>query len=347
MKNKKSLAAVTFVSVALISSLWGQSEWRLRQLVQPLSHQNAPRISLAARAAWPQQNKRLALLWLSRQQRDVSPQLLVLLKSSQHPDIQLRSIRALGRLENPKMLRPLLAWQKKLTAQEQEVLYPTLPLALGRLQSHNLKGQKKLDAMAKSVGLSWNEVVRLSQKVNAPRSHAQGTPGDQIVDEVVDVLYTMGKSRERVEPLANHLTLSPAQKVYLRGSVQNAVGEAKLILDYCDSLEVVSAKDEWLGENYLNSLGPVARQHLFAHLQDMLAHPDKYPDKSGYGTIYVVPFRAAALTGEKRFLPLLTQFTRKFQPAFQQNTNSSGGWAYTFAEQSRQVLMLQEQPLFP
>ena len=211
MKNKKTFVYFALVGVTAVTVLWGQSEWKVRQLSQPQSRLNASAVEPKLRAAWPAQNRQLAQLWLAREQRDVTPELLQLLQSSQHPDIRRRTVRALGRLEKPASLTPLQEWQKALTPAEQEATSPTLPLALGRIQNHALTGQQKLDAVAKSVGLSWSEVVRLSQKVNAPKAYAQGTPADQIVDEIISVLYTMGKKGEQVQKLSSALTLSQPQ----------------------------------------------------------------------------------------------------------------------------------------
>ena len=169
MKNKKRLVGIGAVSVALLVTLWGQSEWKVRQLSQPQAHLNARPVSPQLRADWPAQNQQLAQLWLARQERDVTPELLQLLQTSQHPDIRRRTVRALGRLESSAALGPLQAWGKTLSAEDKQMIEPTLSLALGRLQSHELKGQKKLDAVAKSVNLSWSEVVRLS----APSQRAQ------------------------------------------------------------------------------------------------------------------------------------------------------------------------------
>ena len=287
MKNKKRLVGIGAVSVALLVTLWGQSEWKVRQLSQPQAHLNARPVSPQLRAAWPAQNQQLAQLWLARQQRDVTPELLQLLQSSQHPDIRRRTVRALGRLEKSATLAPLQTWQKTLTPAEQEALSPTLPLAIGRIQSHDLIGQKKLDAVAKSVGLSWGEIVRLSQKVNAPKAYAQGTPADQIVDEIVDVLYSMGRKDVSVRELSGMLTIPQPQKLMIESSSLPKSQEFEVEINYLSRIEILNGPNYELID-HLRSFSPDSAKVAISRLTEMKRNPNSYPKKVNYKALFIV-----------------------------------------------------------
>ena len=340
MRNKKTFVSFVLVGVTAVAVLWGQSEWKVRQLSQPQAHLNARPVPPQLRAAWPAQNQQLAQLWLARQERDVTPELLVLLKSSQHPDIRRRTVRALGRLEKSATLAPLQTWQKTLTPAEQEALSPTLPLAIGRIQSHDLTGQKKLDAVAKSVGLSWGEIVRLSQKVNAPKAYAQGTPADQIVDEIVDVLYSMGRKEQDTKALSEDLSLSSAQSILVKVGNLPVERQANALIDYISQkVEVEGNDDSDLAYKYLLAL-PDSSRFLLMWLQDFHIRPQFYIKRHkselpriGYGLL----LRATSYIQDKQVLPLLLEIKSDFEPAWRKNSNPNSSveaGVYFFAAQA-------------
>ena len=351
--KKRAFIAVVFTAVVLAGAIWGQSEWKVRQLTQPQEHLNAQGVPPQARAAWPQQNRMLSQLWLARQKRDVTPELLKLLKSSQHPEIRHRTVRALGRIENPKALGPLKAWEKTLTPQQKEEFYPTLPLAIARIQSHNLKGQKKLEALSKSVSLSWSETVRLSQKVNAPRSQNQNTSGGEIVREVVDTLYLLGKRGERVNKISSQLLLAPSQSALINSANLSPQKQVAFLISYLDGVNMEGYGDSELANRYLISI-PGSNVLLVKYLQGFKNNPQSHiarakPKLPHLG--YTFLFEAAALTRDKQVPILLKAISSKFKPSWDKNSDVNSNpqaTVYFFAQQAQHIAEdKREYPILP
>lgn len=332
-RKQKGLCTLAAVCLMLLGINYIRSERVLNGLLaQEQGRLSAQRRTPQQRAMWLKQNRRLADLWLARQQRDVTPDLLPLLKSAD-ADIQRRVVRALGRLESPKAQKPLELLLKQ-GRQNQGALTTTLKLALGRVKGHNLKGQAKVEAVAQSVGLSYAQVARLSQKVNAPRSQAQGTKGDEIVDEFIDLLYFMGKYGQNIHLLSRKLTLNPAQRVVLKAASLSTNQEITLILDYLSTVDVEGDDDSGLADRHLLQLGASANNQLVLRLKDVKQNPDKYVQHNGY----VFLFRAASKTGDARAQAALKQIESDFEQDFQKAPNSPRGWAYFFAEQSSRTM---------
>ena len=318
-RRKVSIATGLFATCAF--GAWQvKTEIKLHGLLQRPAHANVKRRTPQQREAWSKQNNRLAELWIERNQRDVAPALLQLLQQSGDEDIKRRVVRALGRLESAQALPKLQAMAKKLRSSEmaseaqnsnhpfadefmRKALFPTLPLSIGRIEARNLKGQAKLNAVAKSVGLSWSEVVRLSQKVNAPKSYAQGTPGDEIVEEVVDVLYHLGKQKQNAQALAKSLKLSPAQNTLIQVAPLSTEEEIRYLVDYFSRLKLLNG-DNYQLIDHTRSLGSRVNEIVTERLLEMKRNPQLYPQRVNYKAL----FNVASGNNEQRSLKLLKQF---------------------------------------
>ena len=190
----------------------------------------------------------LSRLWMARHERDIVPALVQSLNDPFEPWRQ-SAARGLGRLEDTRgeavLVQRLQTVESAMAKRDGDAygrakgISPlTLKLALGRIRARSLRGQAKLDALAKSIGLSWPDVVRLSQKVNAPKSYGQYTPAAHILREFLDVLYQEGKRGQDIGAWSKQLTLPPAHKILLRGASLSNTQEVKLILDYLSRLSV-------------------------------------------------------------------------------------------------------------
>lgn len=212
---------------------------------------------------------RLYQLWLVRDKRDVTPQIVPFLKD-EYWLLRYNAARILGRTESPVAERHL---QKLLTAaQRNKASRPVDPaalrLALARNRTRGLKGQAKLTAFAKGMGLSFDEAVRLPAKLGAERlkGRGAGSQGEKITREMVDMLYTMGKRGENTRPLVGRLTLLPAQRVLLQGVGLSPDQEAKRIVNYLANLNTITPGDMELTQLYLPSLGIHATQAVVQRL---------------------------------------------------------------------------------
>jgi uncharacterized protein YigA (DUF484 family) len=289
--------------------------------------------------AWKQRYRQFCNLWLARHQRDITAELLPFLDEPGPVTLRERAARALGRLENPVVEATLAARLQQMQQNAEAVRHKQIPvhtlqLALGRLRSRHQRGAARVEAVARSVGLSIADLSLLSQRVNDPRArdHAAGSPGGEIIKEVVDLLYAMGKRGENIQPFAARLVLTPAQQVKLRAAMLPLDQEITVILDYGAQLSVVRGEDEELAEHHLVGLGPRATEHIIQRLRAFTSQRHQYGERG-----YVTLFRAANLTGDRRAIPLLKQLEE----------DPDAELRY-FAQQARQALERQSSyPIFP
>jgi hypothetical protein len=319
----KVVVAATLVMMSLVSANHAQNKRPQRIWPDVQSHCNDHPPTLPQDPTTWTRFRRFDSIWRMRKQKNVVSEILPFLRDP-FPTLRVRAVRALGELENPAALPPLQALLERMKVEgneykEEGIPVVTLKLALGRITSHNIKGKSKISTVLKSVGLTWSEFLQLSQNVNGPRRSSPidaGTPGYEIVQTIVDLLYTMGKQGEKVEVLAKEVTLTPAQRVIVKVANLPENQEIKLILDSLSSVYVVRNDDAALSQ-HLVELGPSATLAILRRLEDMKQHPKKYsglePVPNYPGAFqqhmgYVNLFNAAIQTRDRRMIPLLSYF---------------------------------------
>lgn len=212
---------------------------------------------------------RLYKLWLMRGKRDVTAQVVPFLRDEYRP-LRLNAVCILGRTESRVATSHLqqlqAAAQQKKTILSVDVI--SLRIATARNSTRGLKGQTKFAAFAKELGLSVEEMALLSKQLHAERLKGRGTGsrGEKIVKEMVDMLYTMSKKGQNIQPLVNRLTLLPAQKVLLQGARLPPAEEAKRIVEYLSNLNTVTPSDEEAVNLYLPCLGTYGTQAVVQRL---------------------------------------------------------------------------------
>lgn len=260
--------------------------------------------------------KRFWALWRQRDQYDIGPELAPLV-NDKFADIRWNALRAFALLEHPageKPIRELIRNTERDKRPQSEWLRKKLSTigryALGRIRSRDLKGQAKINTVLQSVGISWDEAVAISQKVNDKFDRdKKSTTGYQIIWNLVEVLHDMAIKGESIKPLTNQLTLIYEQKLILEGAEVSASHEADLLLDYAFHLHAVPADAERLFTQHFPLIGKEANDKLFVTMQDVLAHPERYPDTS-HASRRRALMMAAGATGETRFLPLMKDFEK-------------------------------------
>jgi hypothetical protein len=249
------------------------------------------------------------VLWQQRFQRDIS---LALLPYLHDPDVELRqrAVRAIGRLENPKLLPNLVrlqtAQQRNVFTSEREEL--TVKLSIARLQSKNATQKVKLNKLLQSAGWNLAEAHSWSKKVAVPSNYLNSSPQAAILREVVDLLYTMGKKKVNIAPLRRGFVFSKAQNVQLACASLTTRQEVARIIDYGTTMDIVRADDEYVGGDHLVSLGREANIALKAKLRAEAAVKRNRSNRNPFATLV----RACGKTGDKTFIPLLTRLTRTY-----------------------------------
>ncbi len=264
---------------------------------------------------WRDQQRRFARAWVTRREKSSQKELLDYLDDSDGY-FREKAVRALGRLELAEAESPLRALAAKThdikTAEEWESIkaVPLVPLnlAIARIQSKNLNGQKKLDALAQSVGIEWKDIVRLSQRFYTPIIPGREPPRPrptkaerQLMLEVVDVLYTMKKKGEDISPWEKQLTLPPAYKVILESADLSPEKEVTFILDYFASLKVLKGDSDGLLSHLVGVKD--AKKTIFSYLPMAELNP-KIDPPTGYEML----FYAAASFGDQTAIPLIARF---------------------------------------
>lgn len=316
-RKPKIKSLVGLLAVAGVAVCVGRihSEWKLMRLTYSVERsEGSPFHNPQERAAWHQSYRRFVNLWVDRHKRDVTREILPYLQDPVKVQ-RARAARALGRLESAAAESELRKVMQRMKSdakwsQSSGVPYPTLQLALGRIDAREMTGQQKLSAVAKSVGLNWNEVTRLSRKINAPvtlkeKYAAPGSPGAEIVNEMVDVLYQMGKQGEEIKPFVKQLTLSLGQQTKLQAALVSKQQEIKIILDRLSFPKGTKGSAQLL-QNHLVGLGKEASDAVIRRIDHMRQHPEKYPQQLGYNMV----FGLAAITADRRALPILKKFEK-------------------------------------
>lgn len=287
-------------------------------------------------------------LWQQRDQRDISNELLPFLNKPDY-EVRLFAVRALSKLEHPAAQTPIENLRIK---QQQEIrnwnsapatrrpaVSPQIPqltlkLALARIRSRNLKGQAKVEAISREIGIPWPKLVEGSRMINGKHRFYTAGVGSQVIWEIVDVLYTMKRRSEDIDGVATDLVLNPTQEIRLKGAALPEKEEAELLLDYVMPLRALTPETMPIPE-YLYVLGQPAVEPVLARLQDMKDHPQSYNNTQGYSHL----FRAAARLADARALPLLQHFEK-----------SKTGWVGYYANQSLYFLrqnLKRKEPMPP
>ena len=262
-------------------------------------------------AKQPARKKRAWQLYNSWKARDklgskaVAAQIIPFLRDD-YGVLRENAARMLGRLEDPVTKAPLqklLQGMQNGATRKNYVRPEILKLALGRIEARNLRGEVKLNTIAKRVGLSWNNIAPLSRKVKA--DYASRTAGHRIIKEIVDILYGMGRRGEDIQPLIQKLELYPPQKVLLQSASLPPNKRAKVMVDYLAQLNTVSPWDGDLAEIYLLDLRASAATAILQKLQQMKKGTAKY-GRTGP----VELFQVAALLDERRAIPLIQHFQK-------------------------------------
>lgn len=258
-----------------------------------------------------EKQQKFARLWEQRFDRDVSAEILPLIDDPEL-DFAQRAVRALGRLENPTVLAELERRRGEQQAQIKEGLadFSKLPkrllqldTAIARIQSRNLHGQEKIEFVTERMPLKWNwqQAIEWSRKVSNPKNYLTISPAAAQIREIVDLLYVMARNGEDIGPLRRQFTFTTAQDVQLDAASLSRAEEAEHLLDYSQTLDIVSLDDEYVCESHFLSLGDVARTALKNRLLLLLQTKPHFAHRFPLACM----LRAAAMTGDMSLLPIV------------------------------------------
>lgn len=277
-------------------------------------------------------SKIFAHLWLARHQRNVAPEMLLLLNSR----VRRKVIKALGRLEATEAELPL---QEMLTAikdakadyeiahaqrkEESDHLrsagygqldnkpWPERPqqkdmpirLALSRIRARHLKGKTQLEAFAEGVGLSFEHILELSDLLKEQtKDRLKGrfvsyTDGYKILIEILDLLYTMGKAGEDIQAMpSDRLELGPAYLIKFQTASMTEKEEISYLLTYLSTAQSAEVSvQQFMG------LGTPAYEELLCWMKEMAEDIENHKPS-------IPLLRMAGYTEDERFIPLLKCF---------------------------------------
>lgn len=254
-----------------------------------------------------------------------------LLPYLRHPVEELRAeaVRMLGRLEDPAAEQPLAELVAELDAAIAAKTYvkspipPPVPLrmALARIRTRQLKGEKRLEAVAASVGITQDELIEFTQRVNGPKGAGRwGSPASVVVKEFVDLMYMMAKRGEGISDWTKRLTFRPVQTVMFQTAPLPLKQEIDLILDSFDNLDVLMdhegelpTHEGQLTQRILDA-GPAGADLLIQRLEHMRANPELYRQRKTSVPVYKIFFHVAVQTRDSRVLPLLKEFEANPKP---------------------------------
>lgn len=332
MKLALAFSAALVIFIWLVSFKNLRAELHSQAIVQRLTQGGRPEQTVRTpdeQELWVKEIQQFKNVWNTRNERNVTPQVTTFLH---HPnrDVRILAARTLGRLENPTAEEPLTQILQSEEARTSHAQIPIvlLKIALARIHTRTLNGTVRVQAVAESVGLSIHDLQRLSKRVNDPgfRFMTEGSDGDEIMNEIVDLLISMHEKGDNVDSLTKQLTLTPDQKLRIQAVSLPVEQQVKQILDYIDQRGAISADDAKLMER-LVEIGPAANEQVIQRLEKMKQHPEQY--RKGRG--YVILFHTAAKMRDPRALALLKYFE-----------HDADNWVSRYAVQARELLA---QPL--
>lgn len=275
--------------------------------------------------------RKFGTLWLNRNQRRISPELLQMLNAE--PTVQLREriVIALGRLEDPASAPSL---RKLLTVAEAEARNPVsapqrdkiapfrIRLALGRIGAKNLRGLAKLNQISRSLGTNWTGIQKMAAQTKTKlhnkrtRRQAQNSQDRFIVEEFYDVIYKMGKQGQPIQSFgADNLKIwdeDPSQMPDALYSHSQALMQAARLSETEEVkfwLNRAAPPNRTLFDPaHLLDLGPTVKPELMRALKLTLAIAKANPKALPMTVPQRAMFSAAAATGDRQFLPILKQF---------------------------------------
>lgn len=270
-----------------------------------------------------QRSRRVSVLWRSRKQRKVVQPLIAMLQAERTPHLREEIVAILGRLEDPQATPSLNALLVKIRQSNPRGLRPApthrdaipafrVQLALGRIRARNLRGKQKLNTIAQSVGSTWPGIkqmaARLRNQLSSPKTRYEAVRSDEyyILQEFYDVLYRMGKRNENIRQLgAYSLEVWPQREPLLVTAMMSNNEE----IDFWLRRALPPSKFAFRPAHLLD-LGPTVPGELMKYLRICLAKANAKPEIMRNTSAYSSMFKAAVATGDKRFLPILREFTK-------------------------------------
>ena len=359
--NIKSRALIgTVVTGAVCCFVAGSWMWREAKVNKLLPQETSARrvtrrLTSLERNERTKRQRHFEQLWQTRRQRDVNGGLVALLqdpvlKEATYARVDI--VRALGRLESPAVQDALMSVLResqgllrrpnpskpdgdnlgRLDKDENDsdendsddLMYMQSQLALGRMRARDMQGSQKINTFLGEAGLSFGDVVRLSQKINPdPKKpkhiYTEGTPGNAALNETVDVLYEMRKQGEDVSFWQDQLTLRKAQQLMLQGAALPEAQEIDLLLDYLGQVKVYTDAD--LSQHLIDINPSAASAAAIERLEDLRDHPGKYRNAACYAF-----FRIPEAVKDRRALPVLKQIEQLFLEEARTNVGTRGYW---------------------
>lgn len=272
------------VLTTVLMSSFGCEERALSGAVAPEGIEKGSAGVEAANKARRTGLKTLRTLWAQRKGRDITTRVLPLLRSSSGA-VRKRATVMLGRLEDPRALKPLEAMRSQAPSQglmqsremASGTLYPELPLAIGRIKARDLSGQRKMNTVLSEVGLSSGGLVSLASRINEDK-YGWKYLGNQVIEEAVDVLVKEKRRGRDVNQLISSLTLRPGQAVLLQAVSASSTTEAERLLDYMARARIVGGDETLVTENVLDLQLPpkVVLDKISAKLHDRTRYPNPF-----------------------------------------------------------------------
>ena len=293
-------------------------------------NQVAPYETPAEQQAWNERNRIMVKLYLSRYERNVTQEVLpfALERTDRNADIRTRAIIMLGRIEDGKAEAPLQKLLDQLQEKQSKIrpqddpITPVdavplfrLKLALGRIRARDLKGKEKLDAVAKSIDLTWEKVQemgdQLKEATSATSTHHRLLMDSyqlEVVLEFFDVLRSMGRNGEDLDVLgASHLVYHPLLEPLLTSSRLTRGQEAEFWLKRSETPTTFIFNPAVVA-SLGNEVKPILLKHLQLELGKAKEHPDTYQGMNRLALMRM--FDSASATADLQFVPVLEEFSK-------------------------------------
>jgi hypothetical protein len=243
--------------------------------------------------------------------------------NSPHELTRLKAARLLGQSENPAFLSSLKSAFKQ-HSQEKTKVPVAIRLAIAQIETRDMKGKSRIEAVAKAVGITLPELKNLFAKINESSTAYNAVYGKSdgrvVVDVITDLMVKSAFQGANVQEFIDDWVLLQLAKLRIRSAMLPEKEGADLILN---TLRLGAGFDVATGsilEEHLIENRPRAADRILIKLEDMVKRPEIYakapyspeaePIIRKYGLRHAPIFRAAGSSKDKRMLALLRKFAQ-------------------------------------
>jgi len=230
---------------------------------------------------------------------------------------------ALGRIGSEAGLS-MLASAAQNAGRSQGLVEPAIKVAEARIRSANVAGAGRLEAFAQALGMTLNDLIKVSKVVQAtPRARdLPSGPEELAVQTASEILAEIQASGVDVSPIASQFAFSKSQMTRIQLAALPANQRIKSALDQISKLPAVTSEDYAIGQMVLD-MGPAAVSMIVQRLNQAKHNPSAM----GFGHELMLYILGAS--GDSSALPIVQELAQSSNEQIRHYAGIAAGWLET------------------